>query len=287
MYTLSEQTLIILVMYNCNLENSDAYKSLIESNKDKKLHILIYNNSPEIKIEQTINTNHQTEIINDNSNAGVSKAYNYGAKRAKEQKLTWILLVDQDTIFPKHFFEETKEYISQFPGEKLFAPILNSNNSYLSPCYFKYNRGKISTNVTIGLNNFNNKSLLNSGLLIDVTTYLEIGGYNEKIKLDFSDFYFIVKFQKTHKYFVLTSATCEHHLSASETNLEKQLIRFEYYCGGALEYGKSLNQVFQIYLLIIFRTLLLSLKQQTFRYFIVLKNQIFRKINPYKKNFYE
>ena len=84
MYSLTENTLITLVLYHCNLENSDAYKTLIEANKEKKLHVLIYNNSPEFKIEQPINTNHQIEIIHDNSNAGVSKAYNYGANKAKE-----------------------------------------------------------------------------------------------------------------------------------------------------------------------------------------------------------
>jgi hypothetical protein len=139
------------------------------------------------------------------------------------------------------------------------------------------NRGKVANNVTIGLNDFKNKSLLNSGLLIDVTTYLEVGGYNEKIKLDFSDFYFILKFQKKHNHFVLTNVLCEHDLSASETNLEKQLIRFEFYCAGAIQYGKSVNQLFQIYLLIIFRTLLLSFRQKTVKYFVVLKNQLFRK----------
>ena len=278
MYTLSEQTLITLVLYNCNLENSDAYKSLIEGNKDKKLNILIYNNSPAVKIENSLITNHHVKIIHDYSNPGVSKAYNSGAKRAKEQKLTWILLVDQDTIFPKHFFKETEEYISQFPEEKLFAPILNSNNSYLSPCYFKYHRGKISKNVTIGLNNFKNKSLLNSGLLIDVNTFLELGGYNEKIKLDFSDFYFITKFQKKHKTFILTKAKCEHNLSYTELDLEKQLIRFKFYFEGALEYGKSFNKLLKILILIILRTLLLSIRHKTFRYFLILKNYGLHKI---------
>lgn len=278
MHTLSEQTLITLVLYNCNLENSEAYKTLIEENKDKKLHLLIYNNSPSVKIEKSFISNHNVEIIQDYSNAGVSKAYNCGAKKAKEHKLTWILLVDQDTIFPKHFFEETENYISQFPREKLFAPILKSNNCYLSPCYFKYNRGEISKNVTIGLNNFKNKSLLNSGLLIDVNTFLELGGYNEKIKLDFSDFYFITKFQKKHKTFILTKAKCEHNLSSTELDLEKQLIRFKFYFDGALEYGKSVNKLLQIFILIIFRTLLLSIRHKTFRYFLILKNYGLHKI---------
>jgi rhamnosyltransferase len=277
MYSLSEKTLITLVLYKCNLENSDAYKTLIEANKEKKLHVVIYNNSPEVKIELPINTNHQIEIINDNSNTGVSKAYNFGANKAKELKLPWILIVDQDTIFPLDYFEKTDIYINQYPTEKLFAPILTSKNEYLSPCHFKFNRGKIAHNVSVGLNDFKNKSLLNSGLLIDVSTYLEIGGYNEKIKLDFSDFYFILKFQKKHKYFVLTNVTCEHDLSASETNLEKQLIRFEYYCAGGIEYGKSTNQIFQVFSLIVLRTLLLSFKQQTGRYFKVLTTQFFKK----------
>ena len=277
MYPLSENTLITLVLYHCNLENSDAYKSLIEANKDTRLHVLIYNNSPEIKIQPPSNSNHQIEIINDNSNPGVSKAYNCGANKAKELKLPWILIVDQDTIFPSDFFEKTQLYITQYPTEKLFAPILTSQKQYLSPCHFKFNRGKVANNVTIGLNDFKNKSLLNSGLLIDVTTYIEIGGYNEKIKLDFSDFYFILKFQKLNKHFIQTNVICEHDLSASETNLEKQLIRFEFYCAGAIEYGKSVNQLFQIYLLIIFRTLLLSFRQRTVKYFVVLKNQLFRK----------
>ena len=266
MISLTDQTLIVLVLYNCAIENSEAYKSLILANKDKNLNVFIYNNSPEFNIEIPNTHLKHLEIVNDYTNSGVSKAYNTGAEKAKELKLNWILLLDQDTIFPAGFFEKTSESIKIFPSEKLFAPILLSNNQFLSPCSFKFNRGRISKNVILGINTFKNKSILNSGLLIEVDAFLEIGGYNEKIKLDFSDFYFLNKFQKKYNHFVLTDNNCSHDLSSSEVDINKQLVRFSHYLKGALEYGKSTNNKIQIFFLITFRTLILTIRYKSFKF---------------------
>ncbi len=275
MISLTDQTLIVLVLYNCAIENSEAYKSLILTNKDKNLNIFIYNNSPEYKVELPNNHLKQLEIVNDNTNSGVSKAYNAGAEKAKELNLNWILLLDQDTIFPTRFFEKTSESVKNFPSEKLFAPILQSNNQILSPCSFKFNRGRISKNVTLGVNTFKNKSLLNSGMLIDVDAFREIGGYNEKIKLDFSDFYFIHKFQKKYNHFILTDNNCTHDLSSSEVDLNKQLVRFNFYCSGAFEYGKSTNQLIQVIILITFRTLIVTWRNKTLKFFLIYVKNFF------------
>lgn len=277
MNSLSEQTLIILVLYNCTIEQSEAYKTLILANHNKKLNLLIYNNSPQNKIDNKNQNLDFIEVVEDESNAGVSKAYNTGAQKAKELHLKWILLVDQDTTFPNSFFEITFESIKKFPNEKLFAPILISNNQYVSPCTFKFNRGKISQTVTTGLNSFKNKSLLNSGLLIDTQMYHEVGGYNEKIKLDFSDFYFINKFQEKQANFILTEVKCVHDLSSSEIDLKKQLLRFNYYCSGAFEYGKSMNQLFKILILTIIRTLIMTYRYKTLKYFNVYVTNLFNK----------
>jgi len=277
MYLLPNNALIVLVLYNCSIEKSDAYRTLILTNEYKKLNVLIYNNSLEYKVDSCLNNYSYLEIINDSTNPGVSKAYNYGAKKANELKLKWILLLDQDTIFPKHFFEKTNEYVNQFPDIKLFAPILLSNNQFLSPSSFKNNRGKISKNVIPGLNNFDKKSLLNSGLLIDVETFNKIGGYNEKIKLDFSDFYFIYKFKKENINFVLTNIKCIHDLSSSEVNLNKKLIRFTYYCAGAFEYGRSTNQLLSIIFLTMFRTIILSYRNKTIKFIYLFTKHLFTK----------
>jgi hypothetical protein len=80
---------------------------------------------------------------------------------------------------------------------------------------------------------------VNSGMLVDLKAFYEVGGYNEKVKLDFSDFQFIERFRKVHKTFYVMDLICEQDFSDDEISCPAQAKRFRYYCEGARNIEKE------------------------------------------------
>jgi hypothetical protein len=66
--------------------------------------------------------------------------------------------------------------------------------------------------------------------LIDVATFEAAGGYDEKFRLDFSDFNFFERLKRFTTHIVIISAMCGHeHSSTEKMTLSKALYRFKIY----------------------------------------------------------
>ncbi|MCX6231083.1 MAG: glycosyltransferase [Bacteroidetes bacterium] len=240
-----DKTLCVLVLYKTNLIDSNSFSSILKVLKTNNitLEFLIYDNSPEAFYNEN-DEKYENTIINyfhNQQNEGVSKAYNAGFQMAMLKNKKWLLLMDQDTICQDNFFEEYLNSINEYPSVSLFVPKLMFDKKILSPCNFYFGRGSAMDKINIGIHNFKWKSLLNSGMLIKAEAFERTGGYNDKIKLDFSDFFFIDKFKEKYKSFVVTNAICLHELSSSEQQLESIIVRFKLYCEGAKYYAKTSN----------------------------------------------
>lgn len=254
----------VLVLYKCTIEESETFQSLNISltNINATLDILVYDNSPGASYcnKKFDKGRMKVTYINDTSNSGVSKAYNVGAEIAGGLKKKWLLILDQDTIFP---LEAIKKYQEQTASNcPVHAPVLSTGNGYLSPCKYTFGRGRAINSYQVGVNSFRNRSLLNSGLMISLALYNEIGGYNESIPLDFSDHYFVNEIKKRYKYFNVLDVVCKHALSSAETDLNKILIRFKYYLIGAREYIRC-NRSFPVLVVSFARTMKLTIRFKT------------------------
>src|SRR5690606_15818190 len=109
-------------------------KSLLKS--DLPTRIYVYDNSPNIDEEAIANP--FVFYVHDNKNPGVSKAYNEGAKFAKDNGKNWILLLDQDTQLPEDFLRKIEENIHEYPPCQLYAMRLYSNTVLLSPSGYRF-----------------------------------------------------------------------------------------------------------------------------------------------------
>lgn len=262
-----DEVLAVLVLYKCTLLDSETFRSLNASLEieNKHLTMLVYDNSPiglYDKPDFCIG-NIKVHYISDPSNPGVSKAYNVGADYAYSKDKKWILLLDQDTTFPEN---TVYSYIDHIRNQELIGvPILLSGSSCISPCKYRYGKGYIWRQYKLGIVDFKSKSLLNSGMLIPLSLFFEVGGYNEKIKLDFSDHYFVDCVKKKYVYFNVLNIVCNHELSVSDKDGEKNILRFESYLKGAYEYRKNINSI-PFYLIILLRTLKLTLRYKTLSY---------------------
>ncbi len=242
-----DSILFVIVLYKCKLSDSLTYLSMLNSltNLGFNPDILIYDNSPDIQ-DAPLNNQEKLNIIYvaDKLNGGVSKAYNYAATIAGRKK-KWLLLFDQDTFFPTDFIQVYIKAIQKNPTEKLFAPVmLTDNDKIISPCVFKLKRGFYGKDKEPGIYSLKNRSLINCGLCINLLSFRNIGGYNEKIKLDFSDHDFVSRFNtQISDRFVLIDLKVKHQLSTALKNtLTADIVRFDYYLEGASQFSSSFGE---------------------------------------------
>jgi GT2 family glycosyltransferase len=272
----------VVVLYNTLIEESITLKSLSKSlaANHLSLDLMVYDNSEYSKL-QTGSTfifqQFNIHYYHDRLNSGLGKAYNLAAKIALEKHKNWIFLLDQDTNFP---IESISEYLDALKGSlqyMLFTPLLKlSNNSILSPCKYYFKRGFALTSIATGKNSFKNRTLINSGMLINLDSFALCGGYNEAIKLDFSDVDFIERFKKNHSEFYLINLTCLQDFSNNRTEIADLNKRFINFCDGAFQCPKrNFSDKFQYLLVVFLRATTLTLRTKNFIFFkTFIKNYI-------------
>ncbi len=240
MNNFTDTVCVVIVLYKIALEESPSFKSVLAAQKlGKEISVFIYDNSPYPQETKNYPDLHFF-YTHDPENPGVSKAYNSGAAYAHRNEKEWILILDQDTTLPEAIFLDYERAIRKYPEIKLFAPILKlANGKIFSPCKYRFKRGFHLKGVTAGLSSFKNMSPVNSGMLINTTSFFEAGGYNNAVKLDFSDFQFIERFRKVQSNWCIIDVVCEQDFSDDEVSFASQLNRFRYYCEGALHSSKD------------------------------------------------
>lgn len=235
----------VIVTYNLDFRLSESFNSLLQSylalkNEKPILQILIYDNSL-----LKHNCGNQSEFpfiikyLHNKQNPGLGVAYNYAGKQAIKLGFEWLLLLDQDTIFEKNFLSEFFIARHLHNEIKLFAPILKlDDNIIFSPCRYILRRGFPLKSVTSGLKNFIGLSIVNSGMIVSLNSFVDCGGYNESIPLDFSDFQFIERFKLLESKFYLLKSVGVQQFSNHEKDVTKLALRYKYFCVGALKFKR-------------------------------------------------
>ena len=260
--------LISIVIYDKKIEELPIFLSF---KREGAFDIFIYDNS---KTPQEVPTFESINIYyeHDEKNSGVSRAYNRAYKKAKELQKELLLVLDQDTLFKLENVEKyTNSYLA-YGKNYIYAPLIIGQNETIaiSPFFLKYNVGKGIPKKLLNTGNFllNDKSLINSGLMIPLNIFEKIKGFNEKIKLDFSDIYFIEKYKKIKQEIVLVDVVLDHSLSgAEEKNYLKELNRYKYYCNGARELTLSIKS--STFLAVLRRMLRLLIKYKKIKFIVI------------------
>jgi len=236
--------LIVIVIYKKLIKELSILKSV--NIIDENIDIFFYDNSPK---EQELLPLKEINFLYEHNtkNPGVSYAYNRGIQKAKELSKDAILILDQDTNFNMSYLDVYKKAYIKYRDTFLYAPIVgnNSKTKIYSPAHLNNYVGKVVLyDDFIFKEQFSltGMSVINSGLMIPLKIFEETGLYNEKIKLDFSDIYFIEKYKKYKSEIILVDVHLKHSLSGDEgKNYEAELYRFMYYCNGAKEMSTALK----------------------------------------------
>lgn len=266
------QLLPVVVLYQQSIGQSLTLQSL-HLNLERsgmKMDVFVYDNSPEPQAVEHFFSWKSFNIYytHDPHNGGLSKAYNAGAVKARLLKKEWLLLLDQDTIFNADFLEIYAKAVRENPQLKIFAPLLQlENGKIFSPCLKRHKRGYPPKKIALGRHHLSKYSPVNSGLLVSLKLFLNVGGYNEKLKIDFCDFQFLEKVVKVSPYFFLTTATGLQNYSNAEKSVQKQQYRFKMYLQDAVNCDKpSLADRLGFFYAVTRHTLGLALKLRSFSF---------------------
>lgn len=260
--------LVVVVIYNTLVEKLPYINSL------EHAAVLVYDNSatPQI-VPEGVHYQHNPK------NPGVSEAYNYGISLAGQLGKQYCLLLDQDSQFDQTLLDHYLRLIEKHGDEYLYAPLVTKEEKIYSPFIELWNRNTVQQKAGFKYSELyalKKKSLINSGLLIPLKIGARVGGFNNKIKLDFSDTFFMESYKLHYNKIVLVDAEIKHSISGDEgKDAVRELQRFRYYCNGAREMKKSTMDAARISRLMFFRTLRLVVKYRTLQP-ISLANQYYR-----------
>lgn len=259
-----DKLLIVIVLYNRQLSSTEAFKSILDSAilSNISIDVLVYDNSLN---SQFLNTYKHVHLFyhSDPSNGGVSRAYNFAVKKALEKRKTWILLSDQDTVFPINMLQV---YLNAIESDKskIYVPLLKEKSGkIISPVIFKFHRGFSPKFLSAGPLSLTKYLPVNSGVCIEINTVLNVGGYDERIQLDYSDFDFFNRIKYFLKYFYLLPIECYHSLSIiNDTDLNSTLKRFKHLCNGIKLSSRNNIERFYATVVITMRSLKLTCKHR-------------------------
>ncbi len=266
----SDEILTVLVLYNSTLHEAPAYISLSAALHagNTRGSLFVYDNSPQ---SQMIGSSDvwTTYYVHDSTNPGVSKAYNAGFTYATARGLRWMMLVDQDTDFPVDIFDHFRRGRLADPQCGIFAPTLVDSAGIVSPFRQRLAGGRRLKTVSVGRIDLGDMYAINSGLLVSVNLFHAAGGYDERVRLDFSDVNFFRRLRSYATYFVVLNTVCRHTLSSSstDTKLKDALNRFIFYVEGSRITGREFGNTMLFELYALLRAVKLSWKYRSLRFF--------------------
>jgi rhamnosyltransferase len=264
----------VMVLYQKRMADCETFSSLFGSlsGRTGDIHLVIYDNSPvPMHVPEEFSLfPAQITYISDTSNPGVSKAYNTAYTIARQLNRKWLLLLDQDTVFPEDALSIYAAHIES-TAPALLAPMLVCDGTIYSPCRQVGNINFPLRTVQPGLLPSKGLSVLNSGMYIHLDAYEKAGGFDERIRLDFADHDFMKRYRRYFENFLLIDMVCQHGFSDKETSdIDTSLARFRRYCEGARNSIKSPADPLSLLPLILIRATRLSLRYRSTRFLRVL-----------------
>lgn len=260
--------LAVEVIYRRKLADTETFSSLSYSLEKLGgcLELLVYDNSPEpMEPAHHDYPAWRIQYVHDSANPGVSKAYNEGYRIAQRLGKKWLLLLDQDTVFPEDALAVYCQGIEKCPQVTLFAPVLKAGEVICSPCRYLMRTGFHPKTVRTGIQMLQGKAVLNSGMLVMVDVFGRCGGFNERIRLDFADFAFNNRLRRHHETFCVLPIQCRHGFSGTGTvSRPDALRRFELFREGAANSVESFTDGVLYSLVVLKRCIRLTVQFRSF-----------------------
>ncbi len=170
----------IIVTYNPNL--SQLKKCIFSLFPQVEKIIIVKNSSEALDFSEDKIIQIQLE-----KNFGIAYAQNRGIEKAFELGSEWILLSDQDTVFPENYVCDFVKKIEIFGKNKIYAPtFFNEVKNQKEPVSISFSNAVIPE----GTEPINVFHAIASGMIFHKSVYERIGGMDEILFIDYVDFEF-------------------------------------------------------------------------------------------------
>ncbi len=177
---------LVIVTYKTE---ADSLEKLLNSIKFQVDKVLIVDNTPNFTNGLEKFRDEKTEIIYLNENTGIAYAQNIGIKKALEEEADFIMLSDDDTLYPENYVNEMLKVFQKKKEEKIaaVAPICR-NIIIKKPAPF-IKRGTFLLKKYYPNSGYHEiTQAIASGLVLNAKYLKKIGLMNEKLFMDFVDF---------------------------------------------------------------------------------------------------
>lgn len=219
---------MVVVLYQMRLEHGNAFKTIVRPNSELSLYI--FDNSPQPQHDQS-EFGSNVYYIHDGSNPGLSYAYNRAAEYGEQIGAQWLLLLDQDTYFPEDIINKYLRAIAESPDVKLFAPLMQiAGGRYISPVKYGIFSMRAHKNKICGVLDSSRFGVINSGMFVNIDSFEAVGGYNEKVWLDHSDYEFLRRYSSKYDKLFVLDVVCHQEFSNEVQTKEQKLARFAIFC---------------------------------------------------------
>lgn len=225
--SLSQQTLVVLILRGMRLDQTPAFASLLRA--DEALAVQCFDNG---QVQWSELTSHW-RMVSDGANPGVGPRYLEAAHIAKECGFPFLLLLDQDFQAPEGWWAAYWEAVKNHPSASAWAPTLDGPGRQLSPfCLDGARPGDAPT--TDSLLSLKRHVALNSGLLVRTDPVLTADASLRICPLDFSDFALCHAMGLRDGWLAPVSLRLEHSSSTHlESSQASRLARFRWFAYGA------------------------------------------------------
>ena len=272
--------LCVLVLYKQKLYDSVSYNKVVKTpDFSGDMGLFIYDNSPSPMHSSKEFEGLNYYYVSDVCNPGVSKAYNEGAKYAKQNGFDWVLLLDQDTDFQDNqFINNCVKYVEVNPNVVVFVPkVLFNDNIILSPLPTRHHIAYQRELQSDMIHPLKKVSIINSGTLIRTDIFIKSGGYNERVPLDFSDHQFFERIRSVVEGFYLMNYTLYQSFSNNVDDISALKTRFKFFCIGARNYQANYSSKLDIAFVVFKRWISLTLRTMSFDFTKIMFNNYITK----------
>jgi len=177
---------VVLVTYKADV---NLLKKCINSLIHQVFKIIIVDNTPADYSQLELEKIDSVEKICLCDNYGIAYAQNVGIKQALSENVDFVLLSDQDTIYPHNYINELLLCFNEYKENKrvaAIAPIYRDNNNMEVQPMVYFN--KLSLHKTYDLSKCESVShVISSGMLIPANIFNEVGYLQEELFIDWVD----------------------------------------------------------------------------------------------------
>jgi hypothetical protein len=219
---------ILICLYNKDISDSATLQSLLKA-KDflDDFKVFIWDNSIDVINPDSLkflkNNFKNLTYKHTPENTVLSKIYNYVIDDLEVD--SYLMLCDDDSNIPEHFFEILEEQIKSNPFINLFLPQIYSNALLVSPAKDYLITTSFIKYLKPGLLTSDYTTAINSGMVISSRVFRNGFRYNENLNFYGTDNYFMNQYSKNNESLIVLDSKFIHSLSFSASNDLKNKLR--------------------------------------------------------------